>query len=380
MALPRYSLISASGISVTLDLKVGHVRSLEVERDGRTLTPLHTAPWVEDRAIGDDDTIPANLRFLSGDFFCAPFSTADLEPAPPHGWTANSSWHHVETRSIAGGTSAVYRLDRRIMGAMVEKTFRLRDGHPFLYETHAFIGGEGAIPIANHAMTHLPAGGTLSFSPKQWAATPDQALEPDPAKGRSLLAYPQRSNDPTHVALAAGGAADITHYPFGEHHEDAVILAEAPGRPLGWIAALRPDCRDLFISLKSPADYPITILWFSNGGRDYAPWNSRHVGVLGIEEGRTYAGYGHVASTVPNPYTAMGIPTALALDPHGRVEVRNVIGGLPLPHDSGMVVDVQTSGGQLRIAFSNGRRLNVPYDEAFLAQRGSTAIQATVRP
>ena len=45
------------------------------------------------------------------------------------------------------------------------------------------------------------------------------------------------------------------------------------------------------------------MLWFSNGGRDYPPWNGRHVGVLGIEEGRSYAAYGHAASAADNPLT-----------------------------------------------------------------------------
>lgn len=34
---------------------------------------------------------------LSGDFFCAPFGRSDLEPTPPHGWSANSDWQVAES-------------------------------------------------------------------------------------------------------------------------------------------------------------------------------------------------------------------------------------------------------------------------------------------
>ena len=77
-----FSTVEAQGIKVTLDLRVGHIRALVIETDGRTLEPLHTAPWVDDPAITADESIPPNLRYLSGDFFCAPFGASDVEPAP----------------------------------------------------------------------------------------------------------------------------------------------------------------------------------------------------------------------------------------------------------------------------------------------------------
>jgi hypothetical protein len=361
-----FSTIEAKGIRVALDLRAGHVRSLEIEADGRTLRPLHTAPWVDDPSITGDESIPPNLRLLSGDFFCAPFGLSDVEPAPSHGWTANSPWRHVETRPAPGAITALYRLERPVMGAVVEKALTLRDGHPFLYETHTFIGGHGSLPVANHAMTRFPAGGRLSFSPKAFAETPRRAPEPDPGRGRSRLAYPAHEADPTRMPTADGGTADITRYPFAERHEDVVMLVEAPGHALGWIAAARFDSRDLFISLKNPADYPVTILWFSNGGRDYAPWNSRHVGVLGMEEGRIYSTHGHKAAIAANPLNEAGIPTALALSPDGRVEVRNVVGGLPLPAGADAVEQVEPAEGQLILRFAGGGRLAVPYDDRFL--------------
>src|SRR5215207_4827264 len=95
----RFHTIRGRGIAVTVDLAVGHLRSLYIERDGRRLTPLHTAPWIDDPAIAEDESILPNLRSLSGDFFCAPFGGADEEGVPTHGWPANSRWDILETRT-----------------------------------------------------------------------------------------------------------------------------------------------------------------------------------------------------------------------------------------------------------------------------------------
>jgi hypothetical protein len=361
-----FHTIEADGISVTLDLRAGHIRELVITRDGRRLTPFHTAPWVDDPSITSDETIPSSLRFLSGDFFCAPFSTSDVENAPPHGWTANSPWRHTETVKEPAGVTALYQLERPVMGARVEKRFTLRNNHPFLYETHVFSGGAGAVPVANHAMVRLPASGRIAFSAKHAIETPPAPLEADPATGRSRLAYPARTEDPTRFPMADGGFADITHYPFAERHEDFIMLVEKRENRLGWFVASRPGNGDAMISLKNPAEFPVTFLWFSNGGRDYAPWNGHHSGVLGIEEGRANSILGHRASVEPNALSETGTPTALTLHPNGQVAIHNVIGALPLPPSGSPIAGVQHRAGALDLLCEDGARVSVPLDTAFL--------------
>mgnify|MGYP001031809435 FL=1 len=362
-------VISAKGAEAALDLRGGHVRRFAVAGDGRTIEPTHTAPWVEDGAIQEDESILPNLRYLSGDFFCAPFADQGPDGAPSHGWPGNARWKVIETVPHPdGGTIARYELTKPVFGARVVKEFVLRDGHPFLYQRHIFYGGEGATSVASHGMTRFPAGGRLAFSPKRFGSTPAKAPEPDPALGRSLLAYPAEFTDLTRVPLADGGFADITTYPFGQKHEDFVMLVEAEGSTLGWALATRPDQRDIYVSLKNPADLPVTLLWFSNGGRDYAPWNGRHVGVQGIEEGRTFGAAGLEASINPNALTEQGVPTALVLDPDGEVEVRNVIGGLPLPAGCTRAAGVSVGADSLTVTDESGASLTVPYDASFLAR------------
>ena len=79
--------------------------------------------------------------------------------------------------------------------------------------------------------------------------------------------------------------------------------------------------------LKNPAELPVTMLWISNGGRDYAPWSGRHRGVLGIEDGRT--ALGHAASLGDNWLKREGVATAFALGEGRNVSFRHVIGALP---------------------------------------------------
>ena len=114
-----------------------------------------------------------NLKYLSGDFFCAPFGANDLEPgAPGHGWPANSTWRLVGEERSGGAVTARFELEKRVMGAQITKEFTLRDGHPFLYERHVFTGGSGAVSASGHAMTHFNGEGRLSFSPKAFGYLP----------------------------------------------------------------------------------------------------------------------------------------------------------------------------------------------------------------
>ncbi len=366
----RFHTIRAEGIAVTVDLAFGHLRAVEIEREGRRLTPFYTAPWVDDPAIADDETIAPNLRALSGDFFCAPFGAPDEDGVPPHGWPANSRWDPLGTQPHPeGGLVAQYQLRKRPRGARLIKEIALRDGHPFAYQRHIFEGGAGAITVASHAMTRFATRGRLSFSRKAYAQTPAKPLEPDPARGRYALAYPAHFADLGRAPLAAGGETDLRSYPIAERHEDFVMLVEAHGNKLGWAAAIRDDAADILLSLKNPAEFPVTMLWFSNGGRDYPPWNSRNVGVLGIEEGRAWSAHGFAASAAPNPLSESGVPTVLELDSSGAVEIRHVIGGLPLPAGWTEIAAVEAAGDVLILRDASGASCDLPFDAAFLAPR-----------
>ena len=342
--------LRARGITLDFQALGGAIAALHVQDCGQEIAPLHRAPWA---ACDVPDTAPPHQRWLAGDFFCAPFGDASGDGAPLHGWTANSLWT---------GANGQYQLTRPVLGAQVEKHLTLRDEHPFVYQRHVLTGGAGACPVANHAMVSLPDGGHVTTSALRWCETPQHPPETDPARGRSLLIYPARAPMAA-FPQAGGGTLDLGRYPLGLAHEDFVIALAAPGVTLGWSAVVRAG-GDLFLSLRRADLLPLTMFWHSNGGRDYAPWSSRHKAVLGVEEGVGLALMGLSAQEVPDPLTAAGQPTSLHL---GNVaEVRHVIGAIHWP-SAEPVADVTRSTGQLRITGAAGAIRDVPFDDAFLA-------------
>lgn len=352
----------AHGISIAVDLRVGHIESMTVETGGRALKPLHRAPWVEASGETVPDTIPDGQKYLSGDFLCAPFSASDIEPAPLHGWPPNSRWSVVSSEAIQGGWCARMRLDRRVMGATIDKLLTVRDGHPFLYQEHVVEGGSGGLPVSHHAMTVMAAGGRLAFSPKRRAETGADALETDPSRGRSRLKYPATSPDLTRFPAGDGTAVDLTDFRTGTRNEDFLMLVEAASSGLGWTAVARRAEADVVLVLKNVAELPVTMLWISDGGRDYAPWNGRHLGVLGIEDGRT--AIGHRASVGDNALRREGIPTAFDLG--GRVSFRHVIGALPAAAPGEAPTAIEEGAGALKLTFADGTTSELPFDGTFL--------------
>ena len=363
----KFHTITAPGVRLTLDLEVGHIRAFEIEIGGRQLTPLHTAPWVEDKAVIDDPEIPPNLKYLSGDFFCAPFATSDVENTIGHGWPANAPWDVLDMEKRGDRTTARYVLTKPVMGARVTKEITLRGGHPFAYQRHTFDGGHGRVSAASHGMTRFSGKGRLSFSKKAYADIPSLAQETDPTRGRSLFKVPARFTDLAKLPFADGSTVDLRNYPLADGHEDFLMLVEEKGSVLGWAAALRTPENDIMLSLKNPADYPVTFLWFSNGGRYYAPWSSRHKGVLGIEEGRAWSAYGHKASIEENELTRSGVPTWVDLG--GSVSLSHAVGGIPKPEGWGEVATIAAGDGVLRVTGDDGSVVKYPYDPGFIGVR-----------
>lgn len=354
---------SAKGISVCIDLSVGHIADLIIEHDGGILRPLHRAPWIAEPVESLPSDITPGLARLSGDFLCAPFSSNDIERAPGHGWPANSEWDVVTSAATADGWKADLRLRRQVLGATIVKRLILRDGHPFLYQEHEIIGGQGELPVSHHPMSAMAHGGRLSFSPKRLAQTPDTPLETDPARGRTKLAYPAQTATLTEFPTSDGGTTDLTQYREEDRREDFVALVEADHGGLGWTALARTAERDMLLVLKNPADLPITMLWFSNGGRDYAPWNGRHLGVLGIEDGRSAVG--HAASIGDNSLKREGVPTSFVLDERKTIAFRHVIGALPLAGSDAAVRSINPRDGHLVIEFADGARSELAFDTRF---------------
>ncbi len=334
--------LSSGDDRVCIAVQTGQVSDLRLNG----VTPLHRAPWLDEPDVQSDESIPLIERRLQGDFFCAPFGKSDLIDGPIHGPTANSAWE-VVSQSDA---QVVLRLRATVMGAQIEKQVALNGGA--LLQTHRVRGGKGGLPVAHHPMIRMEAGGRLSFSAKAGAMTPQEPLEP----GRNWLRYPAQGTN-LHAFPGAAGPVDLTYYPTETGHEDFITLIEGKGATLGWTALARRAERDLIVIIKDPRALPVTMLWYSNGGRDYAPWNGRHRGVLGIEDGCTAGAAGHRAALGPNAISGYGVPTALALAP-GRVhQTHHAIYAVSLAEPDAAVARVFVHNGTVMAALQSGRNL-----------------------
>jgi hypothetical protein len=361
----RVERLAAEGIAVAVTPLGGMLTGLEIVRDGRRIAPLHRAPWVGEGAAMPEDAAP-HLAVLEGDFFCAPFGRTDEAGVPAHGWPANGAWQALGTTAAgAGAVTGQWALGARVLGAEVVKEVTLRPGHPVVYQRHVLRGGEGAVPVAHHAMIRVPGGARISFSRKDFGGTPSTPLEVDPARGRSLLAYPQRFDGLGDVGLADGGRQDLSGYPWADGHEDFLTLFDPSDAGIGWSAAVAAADGFVFFAVKDAGVLRQTSLWMSNGGRSYAPWSSRHRAVLGIEESTTHFGDGRLVSAAPNALSAAGYCTALPLG--GEVVVRYALGAIPVPEGWREIADIEVGDGGLTLADVGGGTARVPFDAGFLA-------------
>jgi len=358
MAAPA---LRAQGIEIGFEAQCGFVAAMRVSDGGREVAMFHVAPWAAGGEPLPADAAP-HLRGLKGDFFCAPFAARSADGSDFHGWPANGIWSE-----LAGGTALCRRwvLDHAVAGAALVKELSVADGQPFLYQRHVFIGGEGGVPVANHANIAVPGGAHPRFSPKRWFETPASQQETDPARGRSRIRPATRAADPRAFPAADGGTLDLTRYPWAERDEDFAVGVEAEGTGLGWTAVSRIGTGDLFLSLRDPRALPMTMLWHSNGGRDYPPWNGRHRGCLGVEEGAALPMLGVSSREVPDPLTASGMAPVLTLVPDGTAEVRHVLGMIAWPAEE-PVAAVEIAGDRLRVTGEGGARRDLPFRAGFL--------------
>ncbi|WP_298849091.1 hypothetical protein [uncultured Ruegeria sp.] len=342
--------ISALGISFGFNAAFGLMDSFCVKDQGRSITPLHRAPWV-----GSDEEMPPDaaphLAVLGGDFFCAPFGAREGF-SPLHGWPPNSRWHVTQ----ANGGILEAELERRVFDAQLRKRLVVRDGHPFVYQSHTFDGGNGRVSCANHASVSVRNGAHIRTSPKAIWETPATPQETDPTRGRSALVYPTQSENPK-AFPATDGMVNLTSYPWRDRNEDFVIGIEAKGSSLGWTAVSRLGSGDLFLSLRNPVQLPMTMLWHSNGGRDYPPWSARHVGCLGVEEGAA----AHLLG-ISKEADLCG-PGEIELG--NRVVIRHVIGAIDWPTED-PVDNVVIDGEALVVTGETGAISQVPFDVEFL--------------
>lgn len=98
-----------------------------------------------------------------------------------------------------------------------------------------------------------------------------------------------------------------------------------------WNAVTFPERGYAWFALRDPRQFASTLLWCLNGGRDFPPWNGRHVGVMAIEDVTAYFHDGIAASCERNALADLGVRTCLAPDARGRLTLTYMQGVARLP-------------------------------------------------
>ena len=352
--------IKNNKVSLGITEQGGQLSDVTFITDSRIIKPMHKAPWADEKL---NDSFPPMLKILRGDFFCAPFGDSDIleNETRPHGASANDLWNIVSQTD----SSVELALDKKIMGAELRKRIYLKNDESVIYQQHEFIGGEGKIPIGHHSMLRAEKKLQLSFSKYVWAGTPTNEIEVEP-NGKSFLKYPQTFNDLSKAWLNDNSFADLRIYPTFENHEDLLMLISDDTLPFSWSTASCQESGWLWFTLKNPKILSSTILWMSNGGRNYPPFSGRHKNVIGIEEVTSYFHLGHKASIETNELNKLGFKTFIELFPNKNINIPFIFGLTEIPNDFKEVKKIESTKNGINIIDEKGTAIFVKVDMSFL--------------
>lgn len=282
------------------------------------IQPYAISPWWNEQA---DASLPTLLKVLRGDFFCAPFGGNDLAfngvQYPPHGESANNIWE-LDSFEVDSKRMILNLVqEQTVCEGRIQKMTAVLEEHQMIYQRHEFIGMSGPMDFGHHPCLHVPEGaqpGWLSFSPHRFAHTYIDAMEHPQNRGYSILKPNTPINDLTKCPMITGETTDLTRYPARRGFEDLVMLTTASNVELGWTAFSLPELGYVWFSLKDPKTLPSTILWLSNGGRHFPPWNGRHTNTIGLEEIMGFFHEGITSSARQNFLNDLGISTCVMLN------------------------------------------------------------------
>ena len=342
--------------------------------DGRRVAPFSVAPWAQEPAIQRDRKAPDIIKVLRGDFFCMPFGGNSTpfgrERHPVHGEAANARW---KLESL-DKTELHLSLRTKIRKARIDKTIALRAGQRAIYSRHVISQARGPMNLGHHAMLKFPdqpGSGVVSTSRFVFGQVYTKPVELPENRGYSILKPGAEFNSIHRVPMITGEMADLSRYPARRGFEDLVMLVSDPDASFSWTAVTFPGQRYVWFAVKDPRVLANTILWLSNGGRHYAPWNSRHVNVMGLEEVTGHFHDGLAESAAENPISRRGYRTCFELDPARPLVVNYIMAVAAVPAGFDRVEAIEPTEGGVTLRSHSGQSVVAPLELSFLEGRGS---------
>jgi hypothetical protein len=227
----------------------------------------------------------------------------------------------------------------------------------------------GPMDVGHHATLRFPdapGSGIVSTSPFIYGQVLPEMFEHPAQGGYQALLPGAEFKSLSSVPALDGSTADLTRYPARRGFEDLVLLTSDPEHELAWTAVTFPGEGYVWFALKNRRLLASTVLWISNAGRHYPPWNGRHACVMGLEEVTAYFHLGLAESAAPNPLSKRGIPTALRLKPDEPVAIPYVMAVARIPKGFDRVRRIATDGEGVVLEPTKGKGVRVPLDVGFL--------------
>lgn len=373
--------IANDAVEVSLSKRGGHMAPITFfPKEKAKFSPMAIAPWSKDTKA---KYAVKHLSLLRGDFFCLPFggnaTPNGKEKFPAHGETSNEDWKMVDGGTLAAdcdcdhGDECAYmvaEMKTKVRKATVEKLVAIRQGEQAVYVCHDISGLSGAMNYGHHAMLQWQkqGAGLISTSKIKYGQVFPGMFE-NPAEGGYQALKPGATfTSLNKVPMLDGGTADLTVYPARLGFEDLVMVCSDGKGPFAWSAAVYPDERMVWFSLKDPAVLASTILWHSNRGRHYFPWNGRHVGVLGIEEVTSYFHYGIAESVKPNPVSKAGIATSRVFRADETFSVPYIMAAARVPAGFDHVQTIEpVDDGTVRLISKSGKKADAKVGWNFIS-------------
>ena len=298
------------GTRVQLD-RFGAMFTAEFTANGQRVIPLFRPAWHGNFA---DD---AFLNGLQGDFLCAPFGArpesaaafADewkpyIEAAAPdafaHGYPAHHVWDVADVRE----QEATLRLTTHPrFSSITRRVGCAPDGSVQVTDT-LIPAADFEMPLGLHPIFALPEHAEqaeLVLPEHAFAATFPAAVD------ASSIFVQNVQTDACAVPCLDGTTCDVTRLPLARDTEELLMLCNVAdgsvtlrNRPQGYRVTLSWDARLL----------PNCLLWLSNRGRTFAPWNGQNL-CLGIEPIAAAFDLGEDVSSHDNPLRRKDVCTSL---------------------------------------------------------------------
>jgi hypothetical protein len=344
----------------------GHLSPVTFDLGERQVQPFLVAPWAEEPLPPDIDDV---LRMLRGDFFCMPFSAGfmpdDGNRYPPHGESATRQWHLDEISESEGMTRLRASMEWSIRPGRVTKTVTLVEGQTAVYSRHVVEGVEGTFSYGVHPTLKLPdeeGCAFVSVAPFDVGEVCPFPFEVAENGGYQALRVGALFDSLSKVPRIDGSAADLSRYPARKGYEDFVIMRTQSRGPFGWAAVSVPSRGYLWLSLKDPRVLPLSLMWLSNGGRYYAPWNGRNVCVLGMEEAALDVPLGPASDSMQK---LCECPT---LSADRKLVVNTIIALAAIPEGFEHVVNLRRTASGVEAVSQSGKAVHVPLNVSFLSE------------